>query len=195
MYISSFFQDVPEALREAEPEATREELEFARVIRRKFQQPGEKDYGLYDVVRGFRILKHAQTYVEVGSRDKGNVAYAHALMPESAISVEIDIEKYPRELDILQSGLRRPKNSISITLREIDAYLPLVRPGGVLFIHDCYYEGNAQTKGKSQALINVDRFVPVYAIYGSEPIHRVHPRALNAPAWGGLAAIVKPPAT
>jgi cephalosporin hydroxylase len=78
-------------------------------------------------------------------------------------------------------------------LAEFDAYFPLVRSGGLMMIHDCYYQGNGTLKGKSQAFSEIDRLVPVYAIYGNEPLHRFLPRdRIDQPYWAGFAIIIKP---
>jgi cephalosporin hydroxylase len=78
------------------------------------------------------------------------------------------------------------------TLAEFDLYFPLVKSGGVLMYHDCFWEGNEVDKGKCQAMEAIDRLIPVYCVYTTEPVHRFRARSEKGDVWGGVAIIIKP---
>ena len=228
MHLPSSFRKIPTSLSVTDKPSTVNELSAALNVRREFNLPGAPEPYLNDIVRVFRLAKGKKTYVEVGTRDKGNIAWlARDVLANDAVIVDIDVESYPGQERKLRASLQ-PKqqyhcltgNSIDIatvnivkkivgdrgadvifcdtlhtfqhTLSEFDAYYPILADGGVIIFHDCYFENNgSEPKGKSIGLAQVDRMVPVYAVFADEPTHRHLPRETNKPVWGGSAVIIK----
>jgi predicted O-methyltransferase YrrM len=50
---------------------------------------------MLDLVRAFRLLTGARCYIEVGTFDKGNLAYAARLLAPDATLIDVDIEARP----------------------------------------------------------------------------------------------------
>jgi predicted O-methyltransferase YrrM len=227
MHLPMPFRRVPASLQITVAQSTPQELEAALKIRRAFNLPGWNDPYMNDIVRAFRLAQGKKVYIEIGSRDKGNVAWlaAHVLADDATI-IELDIEEFPQQERLLREYLKPRQthhrmtgdclsddilsriqfamggeqadivfcdtlHEYQHTLAEFDAYFPLVKPGGFLIFHDCYFEGSVPRKGKSQALSHLDRLVTVYAVFAEEPTHRHLPRETNDDVWGGCGIILK----
>jgi predicted O-methyltransferase YrrM len=76
-------------------------------------------------------------------------------------------------------------------LTEFECYYPLLCPGGFMIFHNCYLETIGNKKGRLPALMQLDRFNPVYAVFADEPTHRIFPRETNEPVWGGCGILIK----
>jgi SAM-dependent methyltransferase len=95
MRIPRIFTDVPGFLAPVIPQATEEELAFACEVRRAYVFEGWQDPYMVDICRAFRLLKGARIYAEIGTRDKGNLAWVSSLMAEEGRIVDVDIEEFP----------------------------------------------------------------------------------------------------
>jgi len=226
MHIPFTFRAIPSSLDVTVPPADQLNLAVAMAVRRAFNFPGWPEPYMNDIVRAFRLAKGQRSYIEVGSRDKGNIAWlaAHVLADDATI-IDLDIEAFPENEGRLRTYLK-PDQTLHVltgscldpatldavgrilngrgadlvfcdtlheyqhTMSEFDAYYPLVRPGGHLFFHDCYYAGSTAVKGKSLALGQIDRLTPVYSVFADEPTHRFLPRETNAAVWGGCGIII-----
>jgi Cephalosporin hydroxylase len=220
-------ESIPEILRCIEPEATAEEVCEANEIRKLFFLKGGSGAYMIDIVRAFRALSGASVYVEVGSRDKGNIAWLQRRLDPEALIIDVDLEQIAESAQHLINYMS-PKltyvqiegDSISLDtafkvqkalgdrradaifldsshmynhmLSEFNLYFPLLRPGGLLLIHDIFWQGNEKDKGKAQALQLIDRYFPVYAIMMNEPLRRFFPLSSKADVWGGVGIIVRP---
>jgi predicted O-methyltransferase YrrM len=60
---------------------------------------------MIDIVRAFRLARGAKTYVEVGSRDKGNIAWLSHILDINAKIVDVDLEHIPDAQERLASYL------------------------------------------------------------------------------------------
>lgn len=227
--VPSSFLAIPQMLAKSNPPATSAEWQTATTIRRPYCAVGNMPEPYMNCpIRAFRLLDGAQIYIEVGTRDKGNIAWAaRTKLTPGATIIDVDLEEFPQHEQMLRQELksdfnyhRITGNSISDevldqvrgalggrladgifcdsshlynhTLSEFAIYFSLLRPGGVLMFHDCYWEGNDTEKGKAQALAQIDRFHPVWVAYGDEPIHRFLPLGSKGDgSWGGVAIIVK----
>jgi len=218
------FLAVPASLEACEAAASDAELSRADDIRRQFCLDGTPMPYMVDIVRGFRLARGRRLYVEVGTRDKGNLAYASTLLADDATLIDIDIEECPENEARLRRSLRRGQTYVKIvgdsvspavmdelrraldgrgadlifcdsshlyehTLGEYALYKRLLREDGFLFFHDVFWEGNAQDKGKAQAIALIDRFDPVYAIFMTDPVHRWIPLSGKGDSWGGLGIL------
>ncbi len=226
--IPSIFQSLPEELRPMIALASDEELAHAKRVREGFFTDGGPGAYMNDIIRAFRVARGCQTYIEVGSRDKGNVAWVSTLADDNAHLIDIDIEpNIPAEKKLLKfikatqkftsivgdsvgestiAGLSDALNGkladvifldsshmYSHMMREIDLYMPYLKPGGFMLIHDILWEGNEWGKGKAQAALMIDRVLPVYSVVMDLPVHRFmlwETKLMDL--WGGVGVIVKP---
>jgi predicted O-methyltransferase YrrM len=72
--------------------ASDKEIRAADAIRKQFLRENNRSPYMVDFVRAFRVLKNAKSYIEVGTRDKGNVAYVAELMDPCATIIDADLE-------------------------------------------------------------------------------------------------------
>jgi hypothetical protein len=222
-----FRANLPKALDPMLPPAADEELAVANAIRQRFFTENGPGAYMVDIVRAFRVLRGARTYIEVGSRDKGNVAWVSTLMEPDAHLIDVDLEDNLPGERILRSMLparqRYTKivgnsigastlNQVTVALdgvgadaifldsshmydhfmSEVDLYLPLLRPGGFLMAHDALWEGADFGKGKAQAMLMIDRVLPVYSVVMNLPVHRYMLWGTNKDMWGSVAIIIRP---
>lgn len=219
--------NIPEQLRCIDVDVSAQELDEAMAVRsRFFLEDGPGAY-MVDIVRAFRPVMGASVYIEVGTRDKGNIAWLQRHLNPNALIIDVDLEQIGESKQRLVnyllptvSYLTIEGDSVNINtvkkvesalngrnadaifldsshmynhiLREFDLYFNLLRPGGILLIHDVFWEGNDTEKGKAQALEFIDRYFPVYAVYMNEPIRRFFPLANKDDVWGGVGIIIKP---
>jgi predicted O-methyltransferase YrrM len=109
------FSIVPEALRCCEALASADELAEAHAIRSSFAIGNNPEPWMGDVIRAFRLIKGRRTYLEIGTEDRGNLAFASTLLAEDAILIGIDIRDNPIQDDKLRSFIKPTQ-----------AYLPIV---------------------------------------------------------------------
>ena len=95
MLIPSIFRDIPESLIAANYPATDDELARAREIRLEYLIPGESEPFMDDIVRAMRLLRGRRHYAEIGTRDRGNIAYAATLLDQNPVIVDVDLLPMP----------------------------------------------------------------------------------------------------
>jgi cephalosporin hydroxylase len=105
-YPAEFIENVPVWLNIAQNAPTSAEMEQAQNIRSAFLFPNDPCPYMVDIVRAFRLLKGKQTYIEIGTYDKGNLAYASTLLALGAHIIDIDIAAYPEATQHLQQILQ-----------------------------------------------------------------------------------------
>ncbi len=100
--------DVPAWLDPAQPSASADEIRCAAEIRRGFLFENGGDGAPYvaDIIRAFRLVAGASIYVEVGTFDKGNLAYAAGLLAADATLIDVDIESHPTHTARLEACLK-----------------------------------------------------------------------------------------
>ena len=180
---------------------------------------------MVDIVRAFRPARGAKRYVEVGSRDKGNIAWLSERLAADAVIVDVDLENLPdserklrqyiaptQSYTMIEGNSVAPDTVAGVEralggekadlifldlshmydhfLQEVELYLPLVKSGGLLMFHDALWEGNQHGKGKAQAALAIDRFLPVYCVVMNLPVHRIMLRETKADTWGTVGVIV-----
>lgn len=221
-----FLKKYPEALNIVNEPASKNELENANRIREKFYL--KEGHGAYmtDIVRAFRLARGAECYIEVGTRDKGNIAWLSTLLSPTAQIIDVDLEQISeaqdRLINYLPSGFRYSAiegdsigfetiNSVHKTLqgsladiifldsnhmyshfaKELSLYWQFLKPGGILLIHDVFWEGNDTEKGKAQAADRIDRYLPVYVVSMNNPLSRFYFQPGHKDSWGGVGIIIK----
>lgn len=223
--VPGIFRELPEKLTITNASATDQDVELAAAVRRRFEMEEYPNPYMVDIIRAFRLVDNASVYIEVGTRDKGNLAWVAPKLAPSGLMVDVDLEQFDdaekklrKEIGSLQyariigdsiapttvADVKKALNGrradvifcdsshmYNHTMSEFDLYFPLVKPGGALMFHDCFWEGNDHDKGKCQALSMIDKYIPVYCIHMNEPTHRFLPRSENQSIWGGVAIILK----
>lgn len=224
--VATIFRSIPAVLDKVDAPVSEATLQAALAVRKRFELDQWNDPYMVDICRAFRLAEGAGAYVEVGTRDKGNLAWIAPMLAPGATIVDVDIDRFDKSESRLRNELRDvdyhcvtgdsigaetlrqvraalggrladavfcdSSRMFTHTLAEFDLYFPLLRSGGVLMYHDCFWEGNEHHKGKMQAMMAIDRFVPVYCVYMNEPVHRFVPRSEKTDVWGGVSVIVKP---
>jgi predicted O-methyltransferase YrrM len=105
IYPEEFLRGVPEQLRVAEPPPSAEEFDAALRVRKQFLLDGQPEPYMDDVIRAFRLLRGCRSYVEVGTYDKGNLAYVAGLLAGDAVLVDVDCEPRPERTERLKKRL------------------------------------------------------------------------------------------
>ncbi len=86
--------------------ASAKDVQDALALRSQFRVGDYPDPYLNDVLRAFRLLRGKRTYLEVGTFDRGNLAYMANLMADDALLIGLDIQDEPIRDGILRSKLR-----------------------------------------------------------------------------------------
>ncbi len=225
VYPKSYTSGVPEWLAPTMDPPSPDELEMATAIRRQFLFAGEGSPYMVDVVRAMRLLRGRRTYIEVGTYDKGCLAYFSKLLAADAHLVDVDIEARPERTTMLREFLTPAQRLTTVvgdstraeTLAAVEAAVGLGRadaifidgnhtasfamadyvnferflaPGGLLFFHDVYWEGDGQEYGVARAMEWIDRRHPVHVIFADHPVHRFLPWMTRSESvWGGVAVV------
>ncbi len=105
-YPQAFTTGLPEFLKAAQPPPSAAELSEAERIRGQFLFKGEKQPWMVDVIRAMRLIRGKKRYVEVGTYDKGCLAYVSSLLSPEATLVDVDIEARPAQTQALQRRLK-----------------------------------------------------------------------------------------
>lgn len=230
MPLPDFLRAFPPQLAPVEARATEAEIDEANRLRAHFAFPGAAPEFMKDIVRGFRLLEGAETYIEVGSRDKGNLGWLTDRLSAEALMIDVDIDQVVSAQDKLKAMLKPAQRAVFIEgdsiarstmdqvrgaldgrladgifldsshmydhfLTELAKYWPLLKPGGVLFVHDIFWEGTEEAKGKAQACMQLNAVLPIWCVCKQDPIHRYMLQPDKAqPRWGGLGLMLKPQA-
>jgi predicted O-methyltransferase YrrM len=227
-YPRSHTANLPAFLASAKDLPSSKEREDCALIRRQFLFPNDPEPYMVDLIRAMRLIRGTQRYIEVGTYDKGCLAYISTLLPPGALLIDVDVEARPEHAGKLSNFVGRDKKLATVigdstdlsTLIKVKAalgdqladavfidgnhvatfawadfgnFLDLVKPGGLLFFHDVYWEGTADSYGVSKAMEWIDRVLPVHVVLGEHPVHRFFPMMeKNVTAWGGVGIIRNP---
>lgn len=216
----------PDRLSVVNEPATEEELAKADQVRSEFQLEGGPGAYMTDIVRAFRLACGAECYIEVGTRDKGNIAWLKDIISPSAMVVDVDLEQIVDAKDRLVNYLPESisyhaieGNSIGFEVinavhdvldgrladvifldsshmyshfsKEFSLYWQFLKPGGVMLVHDIFWEGNEYEKGKAQAADRIDRYIPVYVVSMNNPVSRFYFQPPHKDSWGGVGIVIK----
>jgi FkbM family methyltransferase len=112
--IPQSFRSIPARLKISEAAPSNKEMETANLIRRHFVKSGNPLPYMKDIVRAFRMLRGAKSYLEIGTFDRGNLAYVAGLLASDAILIGVDIAT-DEELDQrLRKQLKQGQSYVSI---------------------------------------------------------------------------------
>ncbi len=102
------FATVPRALRCCEPLAATQELQEVLAMRGRFRVGDYPDPYLDDILRTFRLIAGSHGYLEIGTFDRGNLAYVSGLLADDAIIIGLDVQDEPQRdsklRDVLKPG-------------------------------------------------------------------------------------------
>lgn len=121
MHLPRAFREIPAALEPTVPACKVSEISFAKSARRAFARQDESEPYVNHLVRTFRLAQGRGCYIELGSRDKGNVAYvAQYVLGDRAKIIEVDGEARPDNEKRLQANLKSKQTATSITGHSLD---------------------------------------------------------------------------
>jgi hypothetical protein len=86
---------VPEYLELVKPLPTSDEMARVDTVRQPFVAEGEPKPYMIDVVRAFRLLVGKTRYVEIGTFDKGCLAYVTSVLSPAATIIDVDVQANP----------------------------------------------------------------------------------------------------
>jgi predicted O-methyltransferase YrrM len=93
--LPSAFTNIPEVLRCCNARSTVAEIETANRMRKEYLLPDQSSPYMEDVVRAFRVAQGAKVYIEVGTQDRGNIAWlARTKLARGATIIDIDSMEY-----------------------------------------------------------------------------------------------------
>jgi cephalosporin hydroxylase len=69
---------------------------------------------MVDMVRVFRLFKNASVYIEIGTYDKGNLAYASEPLAADAHLIDVDIIDHPDRRELLKKHIKPTQRLTSI---------------------------------------------------------------------------------
>lgn len=110
----SVFLKIPVDFEAAQAPAGRAELELADRCREPFAFPKHGPAYMVDMVRAFRLLRGAQHYLEIGTFDKGNLAYASRILSPQALIIDVDIDPQPERSQKLAGVLQPQQRLVTI---------------------------------------------------------------------------------
>ena len=86
------FLRIPPELMVCNPLASADEIAAASTCRRSFLIDGYERPYMLDIIRAFRMLCNKRIYVEVGTFDRGNLAYVSRLLADDALLIGVDVQ-------------------------------------------------------------------------------------------------------
>ncbi len=113
IYPKEFLQ-VPEIFEPAQMPPTKNELEEAIEIRSKFLFPKDNLPYMVDFVRAFRLIRDAQNYIEIGTYDKGNLAFISRQLAPDAHIIDVDIAEHLNKTKLLAETIAKTQHLTTI---------------------------------------------------------------------------------
>ncbi len=102
------FHEVPEHLQIVNAPTDAADLALANAIRTEYFLDIAPNPYMVDITRAFRLAQDAKVYIEVGTQDKGNVAWlSRTRLAPGATIIDIDFNEYPENDAKLADELRR----------------------------------------------------------------------------------------
>lgn len=108
------FRRLPARLAICSAPASAQEVKTASFLRRPFLIDGYAAPYVLDIVRAFRLLAGVQTYLEVGTFDRGNLRYVSSLLADDALLIGVDTQEEPKRDAQLRSLLKPGQRYVSI---------------------------------------------------------------------------------
>jgi predicted O-methyltransferase YrrM len=127
--------------------ASSEELACAERLRHPFLIPGYPEPYMLDIVRAFRLLRGRRSYLEIGTFDRGNLAFTSTLLADDAVLIGVDTQDEQRRDALLSASLKPGQRYVSIvgdsrhreTVERVNAFL---RSSGLASLDAVFIDGN-----------------------------------------------------
>jgi Methyltransferase domain len=100
------FLRVDPRLSRCQPLATASEIDEILALRSKFRVGDYHDPYVNDVTRAFRLMHEKKFYLEIGTFDRGNLAYMSTLLSDDAVLIGVDTQDEPKRDSLLRSFLK-----------------------------------------------------------------------------------------
>ena len=113
--LSRSFYEVDQRLTVCQPLASSTEVQSVVALRSAFRVGDYPDPYVSDVIRAFRLLRGMSTYLEVGTFDRGNLAYVSSILADDACLIGIDVESDDARDQLLRKQLRTGQRYESVT--------------------------------------------------------------------------------
>lgn len=104
--VPASFLILPDALKPCRDIANAAELSAARSAREAMKFDNYNEAYMDDIVRAFRLLRGAHVYIEVGTFDRGNLAYVATLLADDALIIGVDVQMEASRDDRLRRLLK-----------------------------------------------------------------------------------------
>lgn len=108
------FYAVPRRLNLCQELPTDEQLSYITDIRREFNIGDYQAPYVRDVARAFRLLQQKRTYLEIGTFDRGNLAYVSTLLADDALIIGVDVVDEPTRDALLRANLKPNQRYVSV---------------------------------------------------------------------------------
>jgi Methyltransferase domain len=100
------FLRVDPRLRQCQPLAAASETDAILALRSKFRVGDYHDPYVNDISRAFRLMRGKRYYVEIGTFDRGNLAYMSTILSDEAVLIGVDTQDEPNRDALLRSMLK-----------------------------------------------------------------------------------------
>jgi predicted O-methyltransferase YrrM len=114
-YPKAYTENVPAWLGPVSPLPSEAELTHAEKVRTHFRLEGRPMPYMTDMIRAMRLVKGKKRYIEVGTYDKGCLAYVSTLLHPEALLIDVDIEGHPERTARLKSFMQPGQTLATVT--------------------------------------------------------------------------------
>src|SRR3954453_9566136 len=88
--------ELPYGMEVVNEPADQDDVQLADAVRKEYYLEIAPNPYMVDVTRAFRLAKGASVYIEVGTQDKGNIAWvSRTKLAPGATIIDIDFMEYP----------------------------------------------------------------------------------------------------
>jgi cephalosporin hydroxylase len=119
-FVPEKFLHIPPELSIVQSAPTVEEIEQANSVRQMFLVEGDNLPYMMDIIRAFRLLYGFSYYLEIGTADKGNLAYASRILDERALIIDLDIVERREQTNKLKEYIKPNQKIESIVGNSTD---------------------------------------------------------------------------
>lgn len=114
VYPKSYTTGLPSYLAPVAHLPSSSEADAAARIRAAFLLDGDPAPYMTDVIRAMRLLSGRHRYVEVGTYDKGCLAYCSTLLARDALLVDVDVDARPDQTAKLQRFIQPGQTLVTV---------------------------------------------------------------------------------
>ncbi|CAO4177173.1 class I SAM-dependent methyltransferase [Methylorubrum extorquens] len=108
------FYRVPKKLQVCQELPSEKELYNILDLRKKFNIGDYQTPYVADIARAFRLLHGARAYLEIGTFDRGNLAYLSTILADDALIIGLDVVDVEVQDDLLRGVLKRGQTYVPV---------------------------------------------------------------------------------